>query len=168
MNNKGYPCLNIDLKDYRDGYGTPSYIVDAAKRSLGIDRFDIDVASNASYNETVGAKKFYSREDPCPDTLPSDAYIWCNPPGPLKAARVFWEKILKSEVENVAFLLFNVDYLRNWKPPHTLTNWTLCFLHKRVTYVGGKSGAGFASALIVGGYENIDPLEEIGTCFEWY
>ena len=152
---------------YYSDYGTPGYIIDAAKRSLGIEQFDFDLASSADANEIVGARSFCSRSLPLELGLTFDVwfngkYVWCNPPGPLKSVKYFWDQF--RYVEYGAFLLFSIDHLRHLDPLYCAD---LCFLRRRVQYVGADQGSPFSSVLIVNGMINRKPLEYIGVLAKW-
>lgn len=133
---------------YRDDHGTPDWVLDM-HRGL-FKRIDLDLASSAADQRRVGAKKFYSVRDPCPAVprLPTDAIVWCNPPGPSGKVIWFWEtwcRCIRMGAEG-SFLVFSIDHLR------LLRNRTGISLYAtflpRIKFVGNRNQAAIASVLI--------------------
>jgi len=159
------------LAPYRDDWGTPKWVLDAA-RELMEGEIHMDLASSDVANELVGAEVFFTRENPCPANPNPRGNVWCNPPGPSGSTHEFWNiwnRISPGTMLNPigkAFLFFNIDHARKASSPHRICTGIL--LAKRVKYVGAPSANNYPSLLVVEG-DVRDQARElgIGHCFLW-
>jgi hypothetical protein len=132
-------------------WGTPDHILQIVRDLYG--PFTHDLASSAEANRTVQALNYYDLGHPCPmdPKLPVGSTVWCNPPGPVKSVKAFWEiwctQIVRGAVGG--FLIFDQDHWRQLPAPPT--NVTAAILRKRLKFVCAGQGAPFASTLIVSG-----------------
>lgn len=151
---------------YRDDHGTPKWILDAVREMHR--RIDLDLASSADDNRVVRAGRFFSVENPCPEhpEINPDDVVWCNPPGPARNVKWFWEvwkDCIKRRDVSGAFLAFSIDHLRLLSPPpRTLL---VCALRQRVQYRGNKHALPVGSALITTSTNRTYP--KIGTWMIW-
>lgn len=156
---------------------TPSYIIEAARETMG--SIDLDPASCAVANETVKAFTYYSRAT---DGLqmPWSGNIWINPPGGVFPARhpiwetksisaTWWRKLtlefLRGNTQAI-FLGFNIEILRTggdskrgWRSP--MQSDAICIPEKRIKF-GGASSPPHASAIMYLG-PNVDRFRQ---CFD--
>ena len=114
---------------------TPAEYIEAARAALG--GIDLDPATSAKANETVKAKRIFTREDNSL-TKPWGGAVWLNPPyGDEDASTGAWVQKLVSEVEagNVtsAVLLVNAVTDRKWFQP-LWTAAALCFTDHRIKF----------------------------------
>ena len=123
---------------------TPATYIKAAAETMG--RIDLDPASSAKANETVGAAKFYTAED---DGLNQtwNGRVWLNPPyaQPLcsRFAEAVAEKYERGEIA-VACVLVNNATETTWFQRMLGVSSAVCFPRGRVRFLdpGGKpSGA---------------------------
>lgn len=136
---------------------TPRAIVDAARAVLG--RIDLDPASCAEANATVGASRFLTRRENGLEH-PWFGNVFVNPPGgtalepggfskkPASSARLFWEhlqrEIVAGRCEHAVFLAFSLELLQRTqgRPSPSCADFPLVVLAQRPRYVaaGGKAG----------------------------
>lgn len=121
-----------DQNDWR----TPRKFLDAAREVMGA--IDLDPASSAEANETVGAGLFYTMAD---DGLqqPWKGRVWLNPPYG-GAARLFIERLIREyQVGNVsaACALIN-SHPTETKWFQELFDYPVCFIAGRIDF-GGPS-----------------------------
>lgn len=150
----------------RDDWGTPEWVLDIVRGIYG--PITHDLASNDEANQLVGAKWYWTRENPCPlhpPTEPEDV-VWCNPPGPCAMVEHFWRIWWRCVGLGGGFLVFNLDHLRQLPaPPQTAT---VLILRKRLRFVGASQGASFPSALVSPGrVEQKASLLEHGHLLGW-
>jgi len=154
---------------WSNDWGTPKDLVEEVRRMYG--RIDFDLASSAEHNKIIRAKKYWTAQDPCPERPDlfgeetPDPVVWCNPPGPLLNVGKFWAIWLwcVSVSCRGAFLIYNMDHWRCLPaPPEDMC---VVVLHKRLRFVGAKSGASFPSALVL----SRDPVwnADLGHCVVW-
>ena len=137
-----------------DDWGTPREVVDMVRSTLG--DIDIDLASSEKHNKVVGAYKYYSIDDPCPEVTWTVPTTFCNPPGPVANVRWFWDVWCNTLApgRGGAFLIFQIDHWRTLPaPPRDL--WCLLW-PKRLKFVGAKDGANFSSVLVLTKKPQID------------
>ena len=114
---------------------SPAKYIGAAREVMG--GIDLDPASCAAANETVRAKKYYSKED---DGLVKGWYgrLWMNPPysglGP-SFIRKLVEEFDAGHVQE-AIVLVNASTATNWFQP--LWNYPVCFTDHRIRFVAGS------------------------------
>src|ERR671922_2914308 len=72
---------------------TPSHYISAVKRALG--QIDLDPASSVHANATVGATRFYAREDDGL-ALPWYGRVFCNPPYCRPEVDRFTDRMIKA------------------------------------------------------------------------
>ena len=116
---------------------TPAYIVDAARAFLG-GRIDLDPASCALANRTIGAKRFITEEE---DALSCDwgsgLSIFCNPPSP---PRPWWKKMRETLEHSITgqravFVGYSIETLQQFQDDLEWFNeWRICIPSKRVKY----------------------------------
>jgi hypothetical protein len=120
---------------------TPAKYIEAARSALG--SIDLDPASNARANQTVGAKEYFTAEQ---DGLELDWFgrVFVNPPygkseehGSLAGA--FCNKAMAEyESGNVSacIILVNSLHSQNWQAP--LYEYPVCFVDHRIQFVSGE------------------------------
>jgi hypothetical protein len=162
----GAHLTSMRRKTYSSTWGTPPEII-----AIVIDLFgtiDLDLASSAEHNKIVGARAFFSEDNPCPDApevLPGDV-CYSNPPGPSVFVQDFW-KIWLGCIDRGAvggFLIFNTDNWRGLSEPKR--QHPVILLKKRVRYVGAPSSASFPSALVLSP-DVVTVPDEYGHVVEW-
>lgn len=122
-----------DQNDWR----TPRKYLDAAREVLG-GTIDIDPASSAAANETVGAKVFFTEKDNGLEQ-PWKGTVWLNPPYGGEA-RLFVERLIREyQVGNVtaACALLN-SHPTETKWFQELFDYAICFIRGRIDF-GGPS-----------------------------
>jgi hypothetical protein len=138
---------------YSDRWGTPDAILDLVREIYG--PITLDLASSAAANRRVGAEQIYTFENPCPIKPPASPVVWCNPPGPGKRVKEFWQAwqhaVAWPRCLGGGFLIFKQDHWRQLPSP--LRPMAAVVLRKRLQFVadvGAKPcGAGFPSTLIL-------------------
>jgi hypothetical protein len=163
------PTLDSRAKGtYRDDHGTPDWLLEVV-RGMHAGKIHIDLASSFEDNERVGADVFYSVENPCPpainiEGLVGRANIYCNPPGPAKKVKWFWD-VWKDAVGNGlegSFLVFSIDHLRLLSPSR-YDDLYVCVIRKRLVFHGQTMTLSVGSALI----STVRGPEDLGTWFYW-
>lgn len=147
---------------------TPPHIVEAARATLG--RIDLDPASCAAANETVGAPDFFTEaEDGLARAWGSKAApsrVFLNPPGGVLAgpagpydtrssACAWWRHLLcehlDGRVSAAVFLAFNLEFLSTAQDPRGVwpspLAYPVCILSRRLRFSGAASPP-HASALV--------------------
>lgn len=159
-------CTNTSVRrgTYSDAWGTPQEILFLVHDLFG--DIDVDLASSPEHNKRIGARSFFSESNPCPKGLvcKPGLVLWCNPPGPCKRVKEFWE-IWCWNISigcRGAFLVFSGDHLRQLEHPG-FPLWVVA-LRKRLRFVGAKGGANFPSYLILSERPSI---EVPGHLMEW-
>ena len=73
---------------------TPPVIIEAARESMG--SIDLDVASSSVANRTVGACRFFTRQD---DGLSQEwaGNVWCNPPYNARQIRLWYTRVVEHD-----------------------------------------------------------------------
>jgi phage N-6-adenine-methyltransferase len=146
---------------------TPAVYIDAARKVLG--EIDLDPASCDKAQETVRAKKFYSKKD---NSLGQtwDGRVWLNPPYSQPAISDFTSKLvadLNSGTVTSAILLTN---------NHTDTGWfhncesiaaKICFTRGRIKFIDAIKGEIMPTAGQAFFYygENADVFTEVFSVF---
>jgi hypothetical protein len=115
---------------------TPARYVEAARAVLG--GIDLDPASSAAANATVGAATFYHKDDSGLDH-PWRGRVWLNPPyggtvGPVFAARLITE-YEDGEVTAAIALLNSTCVTNGWFRP--FWDYLLCFHYGRIAFGAG-------------------------------
>ena len=147
------PKLIVQAGAQLDDWGTPAEVLDFVRLTCG--PITLDLASNATANKLVKAKRFFSVENPCPSAftkMPAGTVVWCNPPGPVAEVRRFWDIwqgcIVNSRASvQGAFLIFNLDHLRALSHPRVA--YEVVFWRKRLRFVGAPSQYNHPSALVM-------------------
>ena len=122
---------------------TPPEVIEAARQLLG--GFDVDPASCAVANRTVGAERYYSLEN---DGLvqPWSGRVWLNPPGGkdgnksqtvLFMRRLFHEWLV-GNVESAVFLAFSISLLQSGQSDDlpSPTEFPFCVPRRRIAFFG--------------------------------
>lgn len=129
--------MNILHSSKSTEYYTPSKYVEAARRTLG-GKIDLDPASCLLANQTVKAKKFFTKEENGLNRVWRGT-VWLNPPyGKIgrKSTQGVWAEKLISEYDrgNVteAILLVNAVPSARWFAP--LWRFLLCFTKQRIRF----------------------------------
>lgn len=122
-------------------WGTPEIIMARVRVVLG--PIDTDLASSEKFNRFVGAARFFSAANPCPNVLPKAKGVFCNPPGNGELKR-FW-KILgtnRGNFEHAIFVAFSLEsvYTMQGLGVPSVTQFPHCFPASRVRY-NRESGA---------------------------
>jgi len=134
---------------YSDSWGTPAEILDLIRVLYG--PITHDLASNEQANRLVRAYRYWSVSDRCPlkPTLIPSAVVWCNPPGPGKQVKYFWQAWLHCIEQGASggFLIFKQDHWRQLPPPPSPLPCVV--LRKRLKFVGAPQAASFPSTLVL-------------------
>ena len=129
---------------------TPAVYVDAAREVMG--DIDLDPASSAEANQTVGAARYFSLED---DGLSHDWHgrVWLNPPYGRSLTAAFVSKAVEefnaTRTTATVLLLNAYGFDASWFQP--LWDHTLCFTDHRIRFYGG--GPTFGSLFVYLGAE---------------
>lgn len=118
-------------------WGTPSHILDAARRAL-VSPIDLDPASSQEFNRLVGAKYVLTEDDnglttPWPDV----STVLLNPPGGL--VKPFWDRLvtylLAHPTSRAIWVGFSVEQLctLTGRQAHPL-DFPTCLLRKRLSF----------------------------------
>lgn len=110
---------------------TPAALVDAARQVLG--EIDLDVASSAKANETVGAKNFYTVAD---DGLTKiwRGRVFMNPPYQRRLIEKFVDKLLSSDFD-AAIVLVNAATETKWFSKLAAACDAVCFISGRIKFI---------------------------------
>lgn len=135
--------MNILHSSRSDAWGTPADIVARVKGVLG--RIDLDPASEAYFNETVGAERIITRNSLCTPWLRKPGTIYLNPPGGKTGnesnTKLFWNRLMyevaQGRVSDAIFMAFSVEALavtqnRTLRP---ITDHLCCVPKKRIQFV---------------------------------
>jgi hypothetical protein len=139
--------MNAQHSSRTDEWGTPSDIIERARRVLG--NIELDPASSAEFNRTVRAERFLTKED---NALLCDwgspRTIFLNPPGgKLKnrsLAALFWVRLMQQRMSgdfnHAIFLGFSLEQLQTTQtgtcaPSIISGNFAFCVPRKRVAFV---------------------------------
>ncbi len=121
---------------------TPADIIEAARSVLG--GFDLDPASSALANETIGADLYYTAED---DGLSQDwprSRIWMNPPYAQPLMGKFAAKYAEAiEAGSTGIVLVNNATETEWFQELALISAAICLYKSRVRFLdqNGEPGA---------------------------
>jgi hypothetical protein len=114
---------------------------------------DLDPASNAGANRTVGARRYFTKED---DGLAQEwgGRVWLNPPyGKRNSTGIWWEKLLAEyDAGRVTEAMFLANSTTETKWFHeALSRFPVLFLSGRVSFwrPGAPSSSGFLGTCIV-------------------
>lgn len=123
---------------------TPSYIVEAARATMG--GIDLDPASSAIANETVKAATFYTAED---DGLvqPWEGRVFLNPPGGKHAsgkslANLFWARLVDHYraglVPQAIWVGYSLEQLQTLQKASAFSplEYPMCVPERRIAFVG--------------------------------
>lgn len=124
-------------------WGSPEYVVESARRVMG--KIDLDPCSEAFFNETVRAERYYSLLERGEDglVLPWYGCVFVNPPGEEKGkkrqnyVRRFWERLLtQSDVEQGIWVGFSMEQLGILADAlaHP-SDFSICYFRKRIPFV---------------------------------
>lgn len=137
-------------------WGTPSYIVEAARRCMGC--IELDPCSEARFQEVVKADTYYSLLERGEDALklPWSGMVFCNPPGGL--VREFWEYALTQPINQMIWVGFSVEQLCILADCEAHpADFSICYLRKRIpfrrhdNYEGSPSHGNFVAGINVSG-----------------
>lgn len=122
-----------------DEWGTPAYILDAARGALGGD-FDTDPASNEKAQEFVRAGRFYTKEE---DGLTKvwAGRVWLNPPYSRGACEQFIEQAINRWRSGyIVSACILVNNFTDTETGQMLLNKAsaVCFLRGRVHFLDGE------------------------------
>jgi phage N-6-adenine-methyltransferase len=140
---------------------TPNYIIDAARKTMG--SIDLDPASSAIANQTVMAKKYYTKED---DGLKQLWYgnIWLNPPYSRSLISQFSSAVINKRQEyDQAIVLVNNATETRWFQYLLRSCNTYCIFNGRIKFLGadGKIGGSSMQGQIILYYgTNLQKFEE--------
>jgi hypothetical protein len=150
--------MNIQHSSRTDQWGTPPYIVEAVRKVLGT--IDLDPASSAKWNQTVGATRFLTEGlESWESTEPQNVYL--NPPGGKQGnkslAGLFWQRLMVERdvglVRHAVFMAFSAEALQNTqgKGCAPIMAFPFCVPSKRLHFVSdsGKKDAPSHSNVIV-------------------
>lgn len=133
--------MNVQHSSKQDDWGTPAWLIAKVKSVLG--EIDLDPASTSAANHTVGAKKFYTKEDNGL-FMPWSGKVFLNPPGGKNGkssnTKLFWDKLSMSyengEVSEAIFMCFSVEALQTTQScKYPIMNYPFCIPSKRVQFV---------------------------------
>lgn len=123
-----------------DEWGTPAYILDAARAALG-GEFDTDPASNEKAQELVRARIFYTKETNGLSVILWYGRVWLNPPYSRDLCRRFIDQALnrwKSGYIRSACILVN-NFTDTEAGQMLLSEASaVCFLRGRVHFLDGE------------------------------
>jgi hypothetical protein len=146
-------------------WGTAEYIVEAIRRVMG--GIDLDVCSEAMFNEVVKATRYYSLTERGEDglVLPWFGRVLLNPPGEEKGkkrqsyVRKFWERLLSQpDVEQACYIGFSNEQLGILADATAHpSDFSICYLRNRIPFnrhdrpigKGSPSHANFISGINV-------------------
>lgn len=141
-------------------WGTPSYIVEAARKCMG--NITLDPCSEERFNAIVEADKYYSLLERGEDalTLPWTGNVLCNPPG--GAVRKFWKYAFTQPIDQMIWVGFSVEQLCVLADLayHPL-DFSCCILRKRIPFTrhDGYRGSPSHGNYICGIYTDADVFE---------
>ena len=132
-----------------DEWYIPKYIIDAARTTMG--SIDLDPASSILANQTVMAKKIYTKED---NGLTQNWFgnIWLNPPYSRKLISSFSTAVVRKRQEyNQAIVLVNNATETNWFQNLFSSCSICCILNRRLKFIGinGKQGGSSLQGQII-------------------
>ncbi|MGL5074483.1 MAG: DNA N-6-adenine-methyltransferase [Waterburya sp.] len=111
---------NIQLSSRSDEWYTPSYIIDRVHQVIGLP--DLDPASSKTANQTIKAKKYFTREDNAllkTHWADRPVSVFLNPPGGKLGNKsltaMFWQKLMDLRAEGLLseaiFMGFSLEHL---------------------------------------------------------
>jgi hypothetical protein len=152
-----------------------------------LHNIDLDLASSRDANQIVQAHKYFNASFPCPpewdlwnrvqvvgrddtvhDIIPAELTnqvdldhaptVWCNPPGPSKNVKKFWDvwcKLTQKCHFHGAFLLYSVDHIRmlHIDADHTY-DIGAHFIRERLKFTGNKHSSTIGSVLFTHGWQH--------------
>jgi ParB family chromosome partitioning protein len=122
---------------------TPNYIIDAARKTMG--SIDLDPASSAIANQTVMAKKYYTKED---DGLKQRWFgnIWLNPPYSRSLISQFSSAVINRRHEyDQAIVLVNNATETRWFQYLLRYCTAYCIFNGRIKFLGSDGKIGGSS-----------------------
>jgi ParB family chromosome partitioning protein len=122
---------------------TPSYIIEAARNTMG--SIDLDPASSAIANQIVMAKRYYNKED---NGLIQPWYgnIWLNPPYSRSLISQFSSAVTNKRRDfNQAIVLVNNATETLWFDNLTKNCCAMCFLDHRIKFTDANGRPGGSS-----------------------
>lgn len=133
--------MNIQHSSRSDAWGTPPYILNAVRQTVGC--IDFDPASSAAFNEQVQATEYFTEgalERPWPV---KDKTVFLNPPGGKTGNRsntvLFWQRLLefRGEFKHAVFLAFSLEALQTTQKPEraSIMDFPFCVPNKRVRFL---------------------------------
>jgi phage N-6-adenine-methyltransferase len=144
---KRKPHVSYNSGNYE--WYTPKNIIDAARNTMG--SIDLDPASSSIANQTVMAKKYYTKED---DGLKQPWYgnIWLNPPySRLLMPQFAMAVINKRQDYDQAIVLVNAATETCWFQILVGDCDALCLVRHRIKFldVNGRPGAPLQGQIIL-------------------
>jgi len=118
----------------RDEWYTPSYIIEAARRTLGI--IMLDPASNPHANAVVKAERYYTKEDDAITKTWEDR-VWCNPPYSRGNVDMFVQKMVSEHINgnmDTGIIIINNATETDWFQMLLQYSSCVCFLNSRVRF----------------------------------
>lgn len=137
--------MTIQHSSAETRWRTPPHIVNMVRKFLG--SIDLDPASDAEANKSIGAKRILTAEDNALECRWNCAYgnIYLNPPGGRTGNRsnaaLFWHKLMWEREYNgfnhAIFLGFNLGILRSAQAPESRSplDFPLCVPRQRIRFV---------------------------------
>jgi ParB family chromosome partitioning protein len=134
--------MNVFHSSESDSWGTPGAYIEAARKVLG--RIDLDPASSAHWNQTVGATRFYDMHD---FALEQDwrGSVFMNPPGGKDGNKSvsgeFWRKLMRERhaghIAHAIVVAFNLNALQQTQDTMlpSMCEFPFCVPGSRVKYV---------------------------------
>lgn len=167
---KGFPNEGLSMKEKKphlsqnsgnNEWYTPSYIIDAARYTMG--SIDLDPASSAIANQTVMANKYYTKEI---DGLKQRWFgnIWLNPPYCRSLISQFSLAVInKRQDYDQAIVLVNNATETRWFQDLLRNCAAICILNGRIKFLdvdGNANGTSLQGQIILYFGSNIQKFEE--------
>lgn len=143
--------MNVQHSSRTDRWYTPTWVLEKARRVLGI--IDLDPASEAAANTRVQALTYFRAED---DGLSLDWFgtVWCNPPGGKIGNKsltgLFWRRLMltrdQRRLRHAMFMCFSAEALQSTQEKGTpaVGDFPFCVPSKRIRFDRPDYSAGEA------------------------